>query len=155
MTYSITPNIVSATVAMLAVVFCTQVLASEESEALAELSQQKWQWMSDKNVKELEPLFHNDAKFVHMSGSWKKQRELDIIKEGSIWYKNTKVHDVDVELIGDSAVVWSRITLEAHVRGNDVSNEFTTTEVFVKENGQWQILALTFSKVRDSHKIEH
>ncbi|MFY0689781.1 MAG: nuclear transport factor 2 family protein [Cyclobacteriaceae bacterium] len=122
-------------------------------QELIDLSKQKWQWMADKNVDELATLFHDESKFVHMSGSWKKDRELEIIESGSIWYKNTIVHDTDAEIVGNTAVVWTRLTLEAHVRGNDVANEFTATEVFVKMDDNWKLLDLTFSSVRDTHKI--
>ena len=128
---------------------------SAVEQEIIDLSKQKWQWMADKNVDELASLFHDASKFVHMSGSWKKARELEIIESGSIWYKNTIVHDTDVEIIDNTAVVWSRITLEAHVRGNDVANEFTATEVYVKVEGKWKLLDLTFSSVRDTHTIEH
>lgn len=121
-----------------------------------ELSKQKWQWMAEKDVDKLADLFHDKAKFVHMSGSWKKDRELEIIKTGSIWYKQADVHDVAVETFGDdTAVLWNRITLTAHVRGNDVQNEFTVTEFYQKVGDDWKLLDLTFSKVRDTHKIEH
>ena len=112
--------------------------------------------MAEKNVDKLARLFDDRSKFVHMSGSWKKERELEIIKTGSIWYKNADVHDVAVEVFGDdTAIVWNRITLTAHVRGNDVTNEFTVTEVYKKEDEDWKLLDLTFSSVRDTHKIEH
>ena len=127
---------------------------SAAEQEIINLSKQKWQWMADKNVDKLASLFHDESKFVHMSGSWKKARELEIIESGSIWYKNTIVHDTDVEIIDNTAVVWSRITLEAHVRGNDVANEFTATEVYVKLDGNWKLLDLTFSSVRDTHSIE-
>ncbi|HAS19728.1 MAG TPA: DUF4440 domain-containing protein, partial [Flavobacteriaceae bacterium] len=54
-----------------------------------------------------------------------------------------------------TAIIWSRITLVAHVRGNDVSNEFTVTEIFQKKLNQWKLLDLTFSSVRDTHVLEH
>lgn len=54
---------------------------------LIQLSMDKWQWMSDKDVDKLDKLFDAKAKFVHMSGTWKKDEELDIIKTGRIWYK--------------------------------------------------------------------
>ena len=127
---------------------------SSAEQEIIDLSKQKWQWMADKDVEKLASLFHDESKFVHMSGSWKKARELEIIESGSIWYKNTIVHDTDVEIVDNTAVVWSRITLEAHVRGNDVANEFTATEVYVKSEGIWKLLDLTFSSVRDKHKIE-
>src|SRR5210317_1226254 len=123
-------------------------------EEIKELSKQKWQWMADKDVDKLASLFHDKSKFVHMSGSWKKDRELEIIKTGSIWYKQADVHDVAVEVFGDdTAIVWSRITLMAHVRGNDVSTEFTVSEFFKKEGEGWKLLDLTFSSVRDTHEI--
>jgi len=105
------------------------------------------------NVNKLAKLFHDKSKFVHMSGTWNKDRELEIIETGSIWYKQADVHEVVVEVFDNTAVLWNRITLVAHVRGNDVSNEFTVTEIYKKEATGWKLLDLTFSKVRDTHKI--
>lgn len=124
-------------------------------QKIIQLSKDKWQWMADKNVERLAPLFHDDAKFVHMSGTWKKNQELDVIKTGSIWYKKADVHDVAVEFVDDVAILWNRITLTAVVRGADAINQFTVTEVYKKQGKDWKLLALTFSSVRDTHKIEH
>lgn len=121
---------------------------------IKDLSKAKWEWMADKDVNKLADLFHDKSRFVHMSGSWKKDRELEIIETGSIWYKNADIHDVVVEIFDNNTVVlWNRITLMAHVRGNDVSNEFTVTEFYKKEGEDWKLLDLTFSSVRDTHKI--
>jgi hypothetical protein len=128
---------------------------TKEEQEVVNLSKDKWQWMADKNVDKLAPLFHDESKFVHMSGPWKKEEELEIIKSGSIWYKNADVKDVAVELIEGTAIVWSRITLTAFVRGSDVVTEFTVTEVFKKQKKDWKLLALTFSSVRDTHAIKH
>lgn len=129
-------------------------LATIEQEIIA-LSKDKWQWMADKNVEKLAALFDDKSKFVHMSGTWNKARELEIIETGSIWYKQADVHDVVVEVSDDTAVLWNRITLMAHVRGNDVSNEFTVTEVYQKQADTWKLLVFTFSSVRDTHEIAH
>jgi hypothetical protein len=128
---------------------------STTEQEIKTLSKAKWQWMADKNVDKLATLFHDKSKFVHMSGTWNKNRELEIIESGSIWYKQADVHDVVVELFDNMAVLWNRITLVAHVRANDVSNEFTVTEIYKKEEEDWRLLDLTFSSVRDTHKIEH
>lgn len=122
-------------------------------QEIKDLSKDKWQWMADKDVDKLAKLFHDKSKFVHMSGTWNKERELEIIETGSIWYKQADVHDVVVEIFDDTAVLWNRITLIAHVRGNDVSNEFTVTEIYKKDDQIWKLLDLTFSKVRDTHEI--
>jgi hypothetical protein len=129
-------------------------IAKAEQEIIA-LSKTKWQWMADKKVDNLASLFHEESKFVHMSGTWKKKEELEIIKTGSIWYKKTDVHDVAAEIVGDVALLWSRITLTAVVRGSDAVTEFTVTEAYKKQGSDWKLLALTFSSVRDTHKIAH
>ena len=117
------------------------------------LSLAKWQWMADKDVAKLSPLFHPQAKFVHMSGTWNTPRELEIIQSGSIWYKKADVKDTAIEIVGNTALVWNRITLHAVVGGNEVSTEFTVTEVYQREGTAWQLLALTFSSVRDTHQL--
>lgn len=128
---------------------------TKAEQEIINLSKTKWQWMADKNVDKLASLFHDQSKFVHMSGTWKKIEELDIIKTGSIWYKKTDVHDVAVEIVNDVAIAWSRITLTAEVRGNDAVTQFTVTEVYKKQGNDWKMLALTFSSVRDTHQIKH
>ncbi len=128
--------------------------SSKEEQAILQLSKDKWQWMADKNVEKLEPLFDKQSKFVHMSGTWKKDEELDIIKTGKIWYKKTTVHDTAIEIFGKTAIVWNRITLEAIVREAEAKNEFTVTEVYQKQGKVWKLLALTFSSVRDTHLIK-
>lgn len=128
---------------------------SKIEQEILNLSKEKWQWMADKDVDKLEPIFHEESKFVHMSGTWKKNEELDIIKTGRIWYKKATVHDTALEVFGKTAIVWNRITLEAVVGGNEVKNEFTVTEVYQKKGRNWKMLALTFSSVRDTHTLQH
>jgi len=124
-------------------------------QEIIKLSKDKWQWMAEKNADKLATLFHDKAKFVHMSGTWKKDEELDIIKTGSIWYQKTNVKDVAIEIVDDTAILWSRLTLTAMVRGSEAITEFTVTEVYKKQDNRWQLLDLTFSSVRDTHTIKH
>jgi hypothetical protein len=133
----------------------TNAAATPAEQEIINLSKEKWQWMADKNVDKLAPLFHDKSKFVHMSGTWKKDEELEIIKTGSIWYKKADIHDVAVEMFDGTAILWSRITLQAVVRGSEVSTQFTVTEVYKKQENSWKLLALTFSSVRDTHVIKH
>lgn len=128
---------------------------SATEQEIINLSKDKWQWMADKNVDKLAELFHDDSRFIHMSGTWGKEKELDIIKTGSIWYKQADVHDVVVKTFGNTIILWNRITLIANVRENDVSTEFTVTEVYQKQGDTWKMLDLTFSSVRDTHTLEH
>lgn len=120
---------------------------STEQE-IKDLSKKKWQWMADKNVDSLAVLFHDKAKFVHMGGTWGKDREVDIIISGFIHYKKTDVHEVMVEVLNENTVIlWNQIALLAVVGSNEVTNPFMVTEVYVQENGKWKLADLTFSKL--------
>ena len=117
-------------------------------QEIKELSKQKWQWMADKNADKLAELFHEKAKFVHMGGTWGKDREVDIIRNGFIHYKKADVHEVMVEVLNENTVIlWNQITLLAVVGDNEVSNPFMVTEVYVKEDRNWKLADLTFSKL--------
>ncbi|HQV67098.1 MAG TPA: nuclear transport factor 2 family protein [Saprospiraceae bacterium] len=123
---------------------------------IIQLSKDKWQWMADKDISKLEPLFHEDSRFVHMSGTWGKAKELEIIKTGSIWYKKAEIHDVLLKSFNKNTyILWNRITLTANVRGEDVTTQFTVTEVYQKQGNGYKLLDLTFSSVRDTHALEH
>ena len=126
--------------------------ASAEQEVLA-LSRAKWLWMADRNVDSLTALFHDEAVFVHMGGTWGKAQELEIIRSGGIHYKQATVHDVVADVVDDTAVLWSRITLVAALGTNEVTTEFTVTEVYKRQDDAWKMLALTFSSVRPGATI--
>lgn len=116
-------------------------------QEIIELSGDKWTWMADKDVEKLEDLFHDKSVFVHMGGSWGKERELNIIEGGGIWYKNADVHEVSVNIIDDTAILLNRITLLAEVGGNEVTNPFEVTEVYVKQNEAWKLASLSFTRL--------
>lgn len=111
------------------------------------LSQEKWRWMSERDVDTLDALFHEKAVFVHMGGAWGKAQELDIIKSGGIHYKQADVHEVSVNIIGTTAILLNRITLLAVVGGNEVTNPFMVTEVYVQQEGGWKLASLSFTRL--------
>jgi 4-carboxymuconolactone decarboxylase len=121
--------------------------AIDEKQEIINLSKEKWQWMADKNTDKLDSLFHEKAVFVHMGGSWGKEQEINIIKSGGIWYKKATVHEVSVNIIDNTAVLLNRIELLAIVGGNEVSNPFEVTEVYVKQDGIWTLGSLSFTKL--------
>jgi 4-carboxymuconolactone decarboxylase len=116
-------------------------------QEVIDLSKEKWRWMSERNVATLDALFHEKAVFVHMGGSWGKERELEIIKSGGIHYKKADIHEVSVNVIGTTAVLLNRITLLAVVGGNEVTNPFMVTEVYVQQEGGWKLASLSFTKL--------
>lgn len=127
---------------------------SKSEQEIIELSKQKWQWMSDKNADELSKLFDEKCDFVHMGGAWGKDREVEIIKNGFIWYKKTEVYSTAVKFFGNTAILLSDIDLVAMVGGREAINPFMVTEVFIKENNQWKLGQLTFSHLSRPLKLK-
>ncbi len=116
---------------------------------LLRLSRDKWRWMANKDTARLAGLFHPQAQFVHMGGTWGRARELAVIGSGGIHYKRADIEEASVEVLGeDQAVVYNRIKLLAVVGANEVTNPFMVTEVYRRGGeGRWQLATLAFSRL--------
>ena len=120
---------------------------TQAEQQLLDLSRTKWRWMSEKKADTLATLFHEDAVFVHMGGSWGTAQELEIIRSGGIHYKHAEIFETSARIIGTTGIVLNRIRLDAVVGGNEVTNPFMVTEVYVYQNGAWKLGSLSFTKL--------
>jgi hypothetical protein len=111
------------------------------------LSKEKWGGMSERKVDSLDLLFHEDAVFVHMGGTMSKKQELDVIRGGGIHYKNVDIQDASVRVIGTTAILLNRIRLVAVVGGNEVTNPFVVTEVYVRQGETWKLASMSFTRL--------
>lgn len=120
---------------------------TKEQQELLDLSRAKWRWMAEKQADTLAALFHEDAMFVHMGGAWGKAQEVQVIRSGGIWYKHAEVFDASVKVMGPTAILLNRIRLDAVVGGNEVSNPFLVTEVYVRQGTAWKLGSLSFTRL--------
>jgi hypothetical protein len=125
---------------------------TKSEQEIIQLSKDKWDWMSSKDAEKLEKLFDEKSVFVHMGGSWGKKQELNVIKSGGIWYKKAHIHETSVNIIENTAIILTKMDLVAVVGGNEVTNPFIVTEVFVKKNGTWKLGSLSFTKTMTPEK---
>ena len=116
-------------------------------QELLDLSKTKWRWMSERKVDSLAALFHDEAVFVHMGGTMSRNQELEVIRSGGIHYKRAEILEASVRFIGTTAIVLNRIRLDAVVGGNEVTNPFVVTEVYVPHNGGWKLGSLSFTRL--------
>jgi hypothetical protein len=121
----------------------TSVLKDE----VLKLSEDKWTWMAERKVDALEALFHEEAVFVHMGGTMSRAQELEVIKSGSIQYKKADIEEASARVIGTTAIVLNRIRLLAVVGGNEVTNPFVVTEVYVQQDEKWMLASLSFTRL--------
>jgi 4-carboxymuconolactone decarboxylase len=123
-------------------------MSTNTEQEVINLSQEKWRWMSERNVDALATLFHEKAVFVHMGGTMSKDQELDVIRSGGIQYKDVDIQEASVQFIGTAtAILLNTIRLVAIVGGNEVTNPFVVTEVYVQERGAWTLASLSFTRL--------
>ena len=120
-------------------------MATEQE--LLKLSKLKWDWMSERNVDALDTLFDDQAVFVHMGATMTKSQELDVIKSGFIQYKKAEIEDASVRFFGSTAIVLTKMRLIAVAGGNEVTNPFMVTEVFVQEGTTPKLASLSFTRL--------
>ena len=120
----------------------------KSEQGVINLSKEKWRWMSERKVDSLAALFHEKAVFVHMGGTMSKDQELDVIRSGTIHYKDVDIQEVSVRFIGKmTAILLNKIRLVAIVGGNEVTNPFVVTEVYVQQSGTWTLASLSFTRL--------
>ena len=112
------------------------------------LSKEKWRWMSEREVDSLDALFHEEAVFVHMGETMSRDQELEVIRSGAIHYKDVDIQEASVRFIGTTtAILLNKIRLVAVVGGNEVTNPFVVTEVYVQQSGTWTLTSLSFTRL--------
>ena len=121
--------------------------STSAQQEILNLSRTKWRWMSERKVDSLAALFHDEAVFVHMGGTMSRAQELEVIKSGGIHYKHAEILEASVRFIGTTAIVLNRIRLDAVVGGNEVTNPFVVTEVYVQQGGSWRLGSLSFTRL--------
>ena len=125
----------------------TTIGTDAQRDEVLRLSRDKWRWMSERKVDSLAPLFDEQAVFVHMGATMNKTQELDVIRSGAIVYKTVDIQQESVRFVGTTAIVLHRIRLVAVVGGNEVTNPFVVTEVYVPKGGAWTLASLSFTRL--------
>ena len=120
----------------------------KSEQEVINLSKEKWRWMSERKVDSLATLFHEKAVFVHMGATMSKDEELEVIRSGRIHYKDVDIQEVSVRFIGaTTAILLNKIRLAAVVGGNEVTNPFVVTEVYVQQSDTWILASLSFTRL--------
>jgi Domain of unknown function (DUF4440) len=79
--------------------------------------------------------------------TFSKEEELDVIQTGSIHYRDVDIKDVSVRFIGTTAIVLTTLQLGSVVAGNEVTNPFVVTEVYVQEADAWTLGSMSFTRL--------
>jgi ketosteroid isomerase-like protein len=70
-----------------------------------------------------------------------KAQTIADIKSGDLKFQSSKLDNMKVQAYGDTAIATYGSTDKGSYKGKDISGLFRWTDVFVKRNGRWQIVA--------------
>jgi len=138
-------------------------LLSPESSAFA----QREESVNDKTVEELKSIeskwgqafVKNDVAAIgrFMADDWcvvspngnviDKASFLGVIKSGMLTHDEMKADDIKVRVYGDTAVVTSRSTSKGKFNGQPFSELERSSDVFVKQNGQWKCVLTQLTRI--------
>jgi len=96
---------------------------------------------------------HNDAEKTSQVladdfvGNWAdgstttKKQELDMLRSSKEKYEANEVVEMTVRLFGDTAIVSGKNTETSIIDGKNATGIYNFTDIFLKRNGRWQIVA--------------
>lgn len=85
--------------------------------------------------------------YTHANGV--RQTKFDVIQVlgSSMKYESIKPYDIRVKIYGDTVIVAGRASLQIAAHGDKESFEISYLDVYVKQEGRWQMVAWQSSRV--------
>ena len=121
--------------------------ASAEQQISA-LSDQMIQAQLKADTSYFEKHYADDAMIVHGNGKlFTKAEEIADLKSGSLKYETNDVRERKIHVYGDTAVVAFLISFKGTVSGKPFSGDLRRTVVWVKQKGNWKIVAYQVTRL--------
>ncbi len=90
-----------------------------------------------------------DWTFVTPAGEvWTWPQTADLLKKGALKTSAVKLDEVKVKVYGETAIASVLDTETTTFNGNDISGQYRGTDVFVKRDGKWKLVASHACKVQ-------
>jgi uncharacterized protein (TIGR02246 family) len=135
------------TVCLLAVPLALGQGGSAEQQISA-LSDQMIQAQLKADTSYFEKHYADDATIVHGNGElFMKAEEIADLKSGSLTYELNEVRERKIHVHGDTAVVAFLISYKGTVSGKPFTGDLRRTVVWVKQEGNWKIVAYQVTRL--------
>ncbi len=112
-----------------------------------DISRKIWDALNTDDTETLKELVHEDAMFVHMGVSLKRDDEIAYMQKGMIVPQSVDFEESTVQDFGTAVVVWNKVKVTALVHGEKAVNPFVVTEVYSKENDSLRLIAWSYTKI--------
>jgi len=94
----------------------------------------------------MERHYADDYRWTGPDGTF-NDRRTDIDETKNVTFDSMELSDMQVTVNGDTGVVTGVNTLKGKYKNQDISGKYRFTDTFVKQNGEWKILASQSTRV--------
>jgi ketosteroid isomerase-like protein len=124
-----------------------QMKGDGESE-IRELERQRFRAMERVDVATLNRILSDDLIYTHANGLRHTKAELiGVLGSGDMKYESITTDDVRVRIFTETAVVTGRALIKIKAHGEEQSFKLCYLDVYVKQEGRWQMVAWQSSRV--------
>ena len=117
-------------------------------QQIAALSDQMIQAQLKADTSYFEKHYADDATIVHGTGKlFTKAEEIADLKSGSLKYETNEARERTIRVYGDTAVLSLLISYKGTVSGKPFSGDLRRTVVWVKQKGNWKIVAYQVTRL--------
>jgi len=117
--------------------------ASNENvdQAVRQLDNERTQAVLKSDTAFIERVYADDYVVIGANGSVRnKAQVIADLKSGALKLASYKDDELKVRVYGDTAILTGRSTGKQKDKGQEISGQFLFTRVYVKRNGQWQLV---------------
>lgn len=133
----------------------SQPAAQDAKQELKQLTEQYIAALKGKDTATLERIWADDLTFINPDGVLlTKAQRLANIQSGATRFDSIEPTSRTVRVYGDTAVINGLTTLKGHYSGKRHGGQYRTTQVLVRRDGQWQIVALQMTPVATTMPAE-
>lgn len=116
-------------------------------EDVLEVSRKIWDALAKDDTEVLKKYIHEDAMFVHMGVTLKRDEEIDYMQKGIIVPLNVDFEESNIKDFGSSIVLLNKVKVTALVHGKEAINPFVVTEVYQNQEDGLQLISWAYTKI--------
>ena len=129
-------------IAGLSAVLTTAAFADNAERAVLQMEEARVHAMLAGNLPALSEFLSADLTYVHSGGQLETRSEfIERLKTGKLRYRRFDRQEVRARVYGKTAVVTGRAHVEVDADGGPNAFEIRFLDVWVRQNGRWQMVA--------------
>ena len=125
--------------------------ASKEDKVESEIMKIERQWIDatiKADVAALDKIEADDFIVIDPTGTIStKAEDMKNIKSGDLKFDAMEMFESKVRVYGDAAVVTAKTHIKANYKAQDISGDYSSTDVFVKVKGEWRAVSSHITRI--------